>query len=118
MKNESQAHFDCLEENSPMEPVTVAQACNLRTQETEWGRRIASLKPVWPDSERLSPKSKGNNVSVVAHLLDPSTGEVEAGESGIQGYPQLPSKSEASLDYMKSYLLKIQNNSSTAWVRL
>lgn len=101
-----------------MEPVTVAQACNLRTQETEWGRRIASLKPVWPDSERLSPKSKGNNVSVVAHLLDPSTGEVEAGESGIQGHPRLPSKSEASLDYMKSYLLKIQNNSDTAWVRL
>lgn len=56
------------------------------------------------DSERLSPKSKGNNASVVTHLLEPSTGEVEVGESGVQGHPQLPSKSEASLDYVKSYL--------------
>lgn len=37
------------------------------------------------------------------HNVSPGTQEVEVGESGVQGHPQLHSVSEDSLDYMRPY---------------
>lgn len=43
----------------------------------------------------------------MVHVCNHSTGEVEAGGSAVQGQPQLHSKLEANLDYLRLYLKKI-----------
>lgn len=39
---------------------------------------------------------------MVGHTCNPITEEIEARESEVQGYPGLPGKFKASLDYMSS----------------
>lgn len=42
--------------------------------------------------------------AMVVHPSDPSTGEVEAGRSGVQGQSQLRSEFEANVDYVRPCL--------------
>lgn len=43
---------------------------------------------------------------MVAHICNPSTREVDAGRTEVQGYPQLQNESEDSLGYMRVCLKK------------
>lgn len=50
----------------------------------------------------------------VVHICNPSTGEVEAGQSEVQGYLQVRGAFKASLAYMRPYLKRIKENSGVA----
>ena len=50
----------------------------------------------------------------MGHICDCHTGEVEAGESGIQGHLQLYCKVQASLEYIRSCLKNI-NKKGQVW---
>lgn len=47
---------------------------------------------------------------VVTHACNPSTREVEVGESGVQGHPLLRSELQATLDYAEPRFLSNTEN--------
>lgn len=54
--------------------------------------------------EALNFISSTAKLGVVVHACNPSPGEVEAGETGVQGYLWLYSETQANLDYVSYHL--------------
>lgn len=61
----------------------------------------------WPNmAETLGSISAPHKTGMGLHTCDPSTWELETGESEVHGHSRLHSRSGASLNYLRTFLKK------------